>query len=100
MADVGDVYAYFPQLSFLLDTEGIVEVFGILGVDGAGPNIAEVLTTADFLRCDTRFYILCGILHSFWILVRQTILCENGVHLHIVVAFLSQYVDDLADDVL
>ena len=49
---------------------------------------------------DARVYLLGSILDVLGILVRQSVLCQYGVHLHVIVALLAQYVDDFADDVL
>ena len=78
----------------------IVEVLGVLGVDGAGKDLAEVLAALDFLRRDARINLLGSILDGFRILVRQTILRQDSVHLHVVVALLAQHVNDLTDHVL
>ena len=97
--DVGDVDAYFVEVVLLSDRQGIVVVLGIVWVDGAGPHIAEVLAlgkvflgdhTTDFLRC---------FLHLLRVLIGQAILCEDGMHLGIVLALAAEDVDDLAHHV-
>jgi hypothetical protein len=101
MAHIGDVHAdLIEPVVKLLDREGVVEVLGILRVDGAGPRIAEVLTLSHILVSDLARNLIGSILHFLRILVRQAVLCENSVHLHIVVARLSKYIHYLADNIL
>ena len=100
MADVSDVDANLPKLAFLTNAQRIVEVLGILRVDGAGEDVAEVLTTGYLLWRDAWLYLLGSLLDVMGILIRQTILCQDGVHLYVVVALLAQHVDDFTDNVL
>ena len=72
---VGNMYTNFPKFSLFANTERIIEIFGILGVNGTGKDIAEVLATLDFLLRNTWIYLLSSIFNSLWILVGQTILC-------------------------
>ena len=92
--------ADLPQLACLPDAQRIVEVFGVLRVNGAGEHLAEVLTTLDLLLRDARVYLLGSILDILRILVRQPILCQDGMHLDIIVALLTQDINDLAYNVL
>ena len=101
MADVGNMYAdLIEAVVQLLDRQCVIEVLGILRVDGAGPHIAEVLTLGHILRRDLPRNLLGGVLHALRILIRQTVLRQDSVHLHVVVAALTEYVDHLADDAL
>ena len=100
MADISDVDANFPVLALLTNAQRIVEVLGVLGVDGASEDLAEVLTARYLLRSNARLNLLGGLLDMLGIVVRQTILCKDGVHLYIVVALFAQHVDDLTDNVL
>ena len=100
VADVGNVHTDLPQLTLLPDAQRIVKILGILGVNGTGEDIAEVLAALDFLLCDARINLLGSVLHMLRILVRQPILSQDGMHLHIVVALLAQNVNHLADNVL
>ena len=78
----------------------IVEVLGILRVYGERQHVAEVLAAGYFLLGDAGFYLVGCLLHALRVLVGQAVLCQYGVHLHVVVALLAQHVDDLAHDVL
>ena len=94
------MYANLPQLSFFLDTERIIKVLGIFRINSASKYVAEVLTATDFLRRDAGINLLGSVLNLFGILVRQTVLRQDGVHLHIVVALFAQDVDYLTNDIL
>ena len=99
--DIGDMHAHLPKTAIqLADGEGIVEVLGILGVDGTGEDIAEVLTAGNLFRRDTWLYLLGSLFDMLRIAVWQTILRQDGMHLHIVVALLAQYVNDLTNEIL
>ena len=100
MAHVGNMYTHLPELAHLADTECIVEVLGVLRVDGTGPDVAHIQASADLLRCDARLDLLGSLLDILRVFVGQPVLRQDGVHLHIVVALLAQHVDDLTDDVL
>ena len=101
VAHVGNVDTYLPQaLAQLLYGQGVVKVFGVVRVYGAGERLAEIFAFSLVLRRDLAGDLVGGLLHVLRILVRQAILCEDGVHLHIVVACRSEHVDDLAHDVL
>ena len=90
----------FPMLALLSDGQRIVEVLGILRIDGAGKDIAEILTAPDFLRGNARINLLGSLLHILRILIRQTVLRQDGVHLDGVVALFSEHVNHLANHVL
>ena len=101
MRDIGDMDAYLPEpIVELTDREGIVEVLGILGVDGAGKHVAHILTTVNFLLGDGGINLLCRLLHVLRILVGQVVLSQDGMHLGIVLACLSEDINDRADNVL
>ena len=82
-----------------LDGEGIVKVFGVGRVNGASPCIAEVLSLSNVFGRDLARDLLRGLLHVLGILIRQTVLCENGAHLGIVLSSLAEHVDDLTNRV-
>ena len=83
-----------------LDTERIVEVLGVLGVDGTGEHLAEVLTHSQVLLGDLTRNLVGCILHVLRIFVGQAILSEDGIHLHVVVARGTEDVNHLADRTL
>ena len=89
-----------PQFTLFANRQRIIKVLGILRVDGTGKHIAKILTALYLLFRNTRFYLLCRILDSLRILVGQTVLRQNSVHLHIVVALLTQNVNNLTHDIL
>ena len=84
----------------LLDTERIVEVLGIFRVDSTGKYLSEVLTLLIVLFCDFARNLVGSIFYILWIFVWQTILCEDGVHLHIIVTLLSENINHFADRTL
>ena len=101
VTDIGNMDAYFPQaLTCCTQRQGIVEVFGILGVDGAGEHVTEVFTTGNFIGSDTRFYLLGSILYSLRIFIRQSVLCQDSVHLHVIITFLTQHVNHFTHNIL
>ncbi len=100
VAHIGDMDTYLPEIIYLSDREGIVEVLGILGVDGAGKHIAEILTPADLLLSDGSIDFLSSFLHILRILIGQVVLGQDGMHLGIVVARLSEDINYGANDIL
>ena len=84
----------------LPETQGIVEVLGIAGVDGEGQHVAEILTPLHVGRRDVTADVGGSILDVLRISVRQVELGKNGMHLRLVVAGAPQHLHDLADRVL
>ena len=100
-AHVGDVHTHLPAVALQrLDAQRVVEVLGVGRVDGAGPGVAEVLAARYLLGRDARLYLLRRLLYALRILVGESILHEDGVHLHVVVARRSEHVHHLSDEVL
>ena len=100
VAHVGNVYAYFPKTVIkLLYRQGVVEVLGVLRVDSACEGVAEVLAFGIVFGRNLSRNLLCSLLHVLRILVRQSVLCEDSVHLYVVVASLAQHVHHLANHV-
>ena len=95
VADISYMDTYFVELATcrlaleLTERQGIIEVLGIFGVDGTSPHVSEVLTALDFLGSDARFNLVGSLLHVLGIPVRQSVLRQDGVHLHVVVALLA-----------
>ena len=51
--NIGDVNTHLPiAILQSLNTQGIVEVFGVFRVDGAGENLSEVFSLLVVLLCD------------------------------------------------
>ena len=84
----------------LLDTECIVEVLGIFRVDSTGKYLSEVLTLFIVLFCDFARNLVGSIFYILRIFVWQTILCEDGIHFHIIVTLLSENINHFADRTL
>jgi len=98
---VGNVYAYFPKSPFqFADGEGVVEVLGILGVDGEGGHTPEVLTSGYFLGGDFGGYLVGSFLYGSGVDIGQAEFRQDGVHLGGIVSCAPQDVDYLADGVL
>ena len=90
MRHIGDVHTHLPQSAVgEADRQGIVKVFGIFGVDGAGIYLSEVLSFGNILWGYLGIYLFCGSLHLFGIFVGQSVLCQYGVHLGIVLPLFS-----------
>ena len=100
MTHIGDVYTHFPQ-SFLqrFDRDGIVEVLSITWVNGNGEGVAEVLPLGDLFRRDASVQLIGSSFHFLWIFVRQTKLCEDGVHLCVVITLVAQHIYHLTNRV-
>ena len=101
MRYVGDMNTNLPQSVIQLsDTQCIVKVLGVLRVDGAGKHFTKILATGYFLCRNSSIYLLSSLFHILRILIRQVILSQYGVHLCIVLASLTQYINYTSDDVL
>ena len=101
MADISDMYTNLVlSVCDGTKTQCIVKVLSILGVDGTGKHLTEVLTTTNLLWGDARIYFLSSLFNMLRIFVRESVLCQDGMHLHIVVAFLTQHVNHFAHDIL
>ena len=98
---VGNVHTHFPQpLVGAAYGESVVEVLGVVGVNGTGEHAAEILAFCNVLLRYLGRNFLGSLLHVLRIFVWQSVLCQYGVHLGVVVALLSQHVNHLAHDVL
>ena len=82
------------------DGEGIVEVLGIVGVDGAGEHLAEVFAFGQILGGNLATDLVGGILHVLRVFIGQAVLGEDGMHLRIVLAEFSEDIHHLARHVL
>ena len=101
MAHVGDVYAHLPQSAVeRTDAQRVVEVLGITRVNGEGHHLTHVLTLGQLLCTDARKQLVGSLLYGCGVLVGQSVLCQDGVHLGIVLARLAQDIDDMAHGVL
>ena len=84
----------------LFDTQCIVEVLCVFRVYGASPCVPEVLTLGKVFLCDNAGYLIGSILDTLRILVRQSVLGENGVHLDIIVTRRTKNIDYFANQIL
>ena len=89
MRNIGNMHTNLPQLALFADAQCIIEVLGILGVNGTGKHLAEVLATSNLLGGDARIYLLGSLFHMLGIGIGQSILCKDGMHLDIVIALLT-----------
>ena len=97
VAHVGNVNAHFPQpLAEGADGERVVEVLGIVRVDGKGGHGAEVLPPGYLIGSDVGLQRLGGFLHLLRVDVGQAVLRQDGVHLGVVLPLAAQDVDHLA----
>ncbi len=101
MAHVGYVHAHLVEpVVGSAYAEGVVEVFGVLGVDGEGGHLPEVFAPCYLLGGDGRVDAFGGVLHLLRVAVGQSVLGQDGVHLHVVLTLCAQYVDHLSHDIL
>ena len=101
VAHVGNVNAHFPQpLAEGADGERVVEVLGVVRVDGEGGHGAEVLPPGYIFGTDVGLQRLCCFLHLLRVDVGQAVLRQDGVHLGVVLPLAAQDVDDLSDGAL
>ncbi len=101
MRHVGDMHAHLPQVvAKLTYGQRIIKVLCIFRVYGECGNITEVLTLLVVLLRNLTRNLVGSLLYLLRIFIRQTVLREYGVHLHIVVARLAENVNHLTDDVL
>ena len=90
-----------PQLvAETLYGKRIVEVFGIFRVNGAGPHIAEVFALGKIQLRYLATDLVGSLLYFLRVFIGQSVLREDGMHLDIIVASLSEYVYDFADEIL
>ena len=100
MCYVSNVDTNFPNaFAYLTNRQGIVEILGIFGVNRASEHLPEVFSFSQILWGNLATNSLCGVFNCLWILVRQAVLRQDGVHLRIVIASLAQHVDNLSYDV-
>ena len=91
MGDIGNVYAHLPEvLSEGTDGESIVEVLGIVGVDGAGEHIAHIESAGYLVGGDDVADMVGRILHGNGVFVGESKLGKDGVHLYIIVTSLTK----------
>ena len=98
---VGNVHTHLPQLcADFADGDGIVEVLRVARVYSKGHRVAHVLAPAYFLFWNLVADAVRGILHLLGIGIGQSELGQDGVHLRLVLARLSQHLHHFADGVL
>ena len=101
MRYVGNMHSHFPGCGGEFSKrKGIVKIFGIFRVDGYGKHIAEIFTLGYFFFIDLYRDQIGRFLHVFGIFVRQSVLCQNGVHFGGVVARFAQHVNHFSDGII
>ena len=96
------MYTNFPK-PFLLQSsyrESIVKVLCILWIYRTSPYVTEVFSLLKVLLCYLCTYLFGSILNTFRILIRQSVLRKNGVHLNVIITSCTQDIDYLAHKVL
>ena len=97
MGDVGDVDADAVQAALQhFERECVVKVLGIRGVDGKCGDVAEIAALTDFAFGDILRDVVGLLFHLVRELEREVVFCEDGHHLHVVVARLAQNVGHFA----
>ena len=95
---IGYVHSHLPQAVVEpSDGQRVVEVLGVVRVDGAREDVAEVLALLQILLGYLARYLVGGVFHSLRIFVGQAILREDGVHLNVVVARRSEHINHFAE---
>ena len=99
--DIGDMYAYLIAI-ILQRTEryGIIEVLGILRVDGESEYRPKIFSSGKLFFCDLPIQTVGCLFHLLGIDIRQSEFGQNGIHLGIVVSGRSQYGLYLSDGIL
>ena len=101
MRHVGDVHSHLPEaVAETAYRQGVVEVLGVVRVDGAREDLPEVLPALEVFVGYLGRNLLGGVLHGLGVLVGQSVLCEDRVHLDVVVALLAEHIDHFAHGVL
>ena len=92
------MHAHFPHalLTGGSHRKGVVEVLGVVGVDGEGEHIAEILAPRYFGFADAVADVFGLALHVLGIFVWQVIFGQYGMHLGIVFALVPQHIDHFA----
>ena len=68
MGNVGNMHTYFPlTVLHAPDRERVVEVLCIVGVDGKGGDVAEVLPSGNLLGGNVVRNLISGIFHGLGI---------------------------------
>ena len=97
MCNIGYVYAHAPQsLAYALYREGIVEVLGIVWVDGECHVLTHIAALGYLFLSDARLYLLSCLFHILGIDVWQAKFSQDGMHLRIIFASHAKYVHHLA----
>ena len=95
---VGDMHAHLPMaVGQFLQTDGIVEVFRIGGVDGDGEHRAEVAAFFYLVPADFGGNLTCLFFNLFGKFYRVLMGGQDAFHFHIVLAGLAQHTCDFAE---
>ena len=83
MRDIGDVYPELPlALGDALEADGVIEIFGVIGVDGDDEVLAAVFAAGDLLRLHL-IPIGAGFCQDFVREAeREIVLAQDGEHVH------------------
>ena len=90
VAHVGDVYADLPAVAHGAYGECVVEVLGIVGVDGECGDGAEVLAAGNLLGGDAGVNLVGYTLHLFGVGIGQSVFRQDGMHLGVVLALVAE----------
>ena len=80
------------SLGHLADRQRVVEVLSVGRVDREGRYIAEIATLGIVLRRNLALDLLSRLDHSLVKFIGQVVLCQDCVHLGIVVATHTQHI--------
>ena len=85
-----------PIFAYAAERQRVVEILGVGRVNGKGRYAAEIAASGNLLLRNVLIDFVGGILNALRKPIRQTVLGQNGVHLSVVFARISQNFNHLA----
>ena len=94
---VGYMHANLPVARLeLADRQRVIEVLGVLRVDGECRHVAHVAALGELLGRQVVRNLVGGLFQRLRVRVRQSVLGKYGVHLGVVVAHIAEHINDFA----
>ena len=96
-AHIGDVDAEeVGAVRLFLDVDAVVEVLGVVAVDGDDGEVAAVAAALVLIGRGVLLDVIRSVLHVLGELLREVVLAHDGEHVDARVALLAEHLDDLA----
>ena len=96
-AHIGDVDAEeIGAVCLLLDVDAVVEVLGVIAVDGDDGEVAAVAAALVLIGRGVLLDVVRSVLHVLGELLREVVLAHDGEHVDARIALLAEHLDDLA----